>query len=71
VDGEQPPNVKKPITSSTPAVVLRRAGSRQVSQTAEAHRALVAADVPSGGSHSFMLEDRYFLGALIGDGAGL
>ena len=33
VGGEQPPNVKKPITSTAPAVVLRNAGSSQLSQT--------------------------------------
>jgi hypothetical protein len=33
VGGEQPPNVKKPITFTAPAVVFRSIGSSQLSQT--------------------------------------
>jgi len=33
VGGEQPPNIKKPITSTAPAVVFRSIGSSQLSQT--------------------------------------
>ena len=68
--GEQPPNVKKPITSTAPAVVLRSAGSSQLSQTNQT-RAAVANDGLSSGSHGFMREDRYFLATFDGDGVGL
>ena len=70
VDGETLPNVKKPITSSIPAVVLRRAGSSQLSQTNQT-RAAVADDGLTGGSHGFMREDRYFLATFDGDGVWL
>jgi len=70
VGGEQPPNVKKPITSTAPAVVLRSAGSSQLSQTNQT-RAAVADDGLTSGSHGFMREDRYFLATFDGDGGGL